>query len=138
MPNIRPEFLQATEDNLPNPYIEPQWPEDIPNTCPVCGKKLHPKINLSYGHGKLGRAFKWLAWWITMPWGIALFLGSPWLISLGGRGAGFAICILLVVPATIFSVLASISPRSRLVRCFPCKYSKDYPSVSENDTEHIS
>jgi len=123
---IRPEFIQSSEDNLPNAYLQPQWPMGIPDTCSECGKKLHPKLHLSYGSGKMGRAFKKLAWWITLPWGVILFIAAPMLFSMGGNGGIIGICILILVPGTIFSVLASICPRSLRVQCYVCDYSKDY------------
>ena len=128
MPSIRPETIQSTEENLPNAYLQPQWPEDIPRKCPVCGKELHPKINLSYGLGKLGRGSKWIAWWITLPWiPIVFFIVLPWLMEQpSGNGAGFALGLLFLVPSVFFSVFSAICPQTRRVQCFPCKYSKDY------------
>ena len=129
MPKIRPEIIQSTEDNLPNSFLQPQWPEDISKNCPHCQKELHPRINLSFGYGKVGRACKWISWWITLPWiPTVFFIIIPLLMKLpGGTGAGFAICILFVVPSVLFSVITKLCPRSRRVRCFPCHYSADYP-----------
>ena len=56
---------------VPN-LFEPQWPEDIPQECPHCHAELHPKINLSMGYERVGRAFKTIAWWICLPWAIIL------------------------------------------------------------------
>ncbi|MBK1855090.1 hypothetical protein JO972_08975 [Verrucomicrobiaceae bacterium 5K15] len=130
MSSVRPEIIQATEDNLPNAFLRPQWPDDIPRSCPCCGKELHPQINLTYGYGRIGRGCKWLSWWITLPWiPMVFFVVLPLLMKLpGGNGAGFALCILFVVPAVFFAVLAPLFPRSRRVQCFPCRYSKDYPA----------
>ena len=131
MPEIRPEITRATEDNLPNSFLRPQWPADISRECPHCGKELHPQINLSYGYGRSGRICKSISWWITLPWiPTVIFIVLPLLMKLpGGNGAAFALCILFVVPAVFFALLAPLFPRSRRVRCYPCQYSKDY-SVS--------
>ena len=131
MPTIRPEIIQATEDNLPNSFLQPKWPRDIPRQCPHCHDELHPQINLSYGYGKMGRACKWLSWWITLPWiPTVFFVVLPLLMQLpGGNGAGFALCILFIVPAAFFAVLTTLCPRTRRVRCYPCEYSEDYPAI---------
>ncbi|WP_435895805.1 hypothetical protein [Oceaniferula spumae] len=128
-----PEIIQASEDNLPNAFLRPQWPQDIPQQCPHCQSELHPQINLNYGFGKTGRACKWLSWWITLPWIPTIFLVVLPLMSdlPGGNGAAFALCIMFVVPAAFFAVLAPLFPRSRRVRCYPCKYSKDYPAQAK-------
>ena len=133
-PTARQEIIQASEDNLPNPFLNPLWPDDIPQGCPRCGKTLHPKINLSYGLGKLGRASKFTAWWITIPWiPIVFFVVLPWLMTLpSGNGAGFALSLLFLVPAAVFSFITRLCPRSRRVQCYPCKYSKDYPATAKH------
>ena len=132
-PTARPENIQATEGNLPNSFLEPCWPDDIPQECPQCGTTLHPKINLSYGLGKLGRASKWTSWWITLPWiPVVFFVVLPWLNTLpSGNGAGFALGLLFVVPAALFSVITALCPHTRRVQCFPCKYSKDYAALAK-------
>jgi len=128
MPSIRPEFIQATEDNLPNPFLQPQWPDDIPQQCPCCHEQLHPKIHLSYGSGKIGRCCKTLSHWISLPWfPIALLFSGPLFSS--GNGGGFALGVLFILPAVCFAVLGRLAGRSRRVQCFPCKYSKDYPAT---------
>ncbi|MGB0991819.1 MAG: hypothetical protein ACPG32_05055 [Akkermansiaceae bacterium] len=129
MTKVRPELIQATENNLPNAFLEPQWPEDIPRACPCCNRELHPKINLSYGYGRAGRFCLKTAHWITLPWVVVVFfIILPWLMNhVGtGNGAGFALCVMFLVPAVFFAVLARIMPRTRRVQCFPCKYSADY------------
>jgi hypothetical protein len=126
MPRVRPEFIQATEENLPNSFLQPVWPGDIPRQCPQCGAEMHPKINLSYGYGKAGRACLKISHWITIPWTLIVFALGPFLFSLGGNGGGFALGVLMIVPAVAFAVAARICLRTRRVQCFPCKYSKDY------------
>jgi|AOAMet2_C49A8_35_1029299.scaffolds.fasta_scaffold17972_2 hypothetical protein len=112
-------------------FLEHPWPEDIPDGCPKCGATLNAKINLSFGHGKIGRAFQWLAWWGTLPWAVFLIVFGAF--GAASRWGGFIIGIGLVIPWVVFSVLTVLSPSSRRVRCFPCKYSKDYPAMPEED-----
>lgn len=130
MPSVRPEFIRATEGNLPNAYLQPQWPADISQTCPCCDAQLHPKINLSYGLSKPGRTCKSIAHWITIPWALIVLCLGPFLFALGGNGGAFALGLLMILPAVSFSVLGSMCARTRRVQCFPCKYSKDYPLKS--------
>ena len=123
MPSVKQEFIQATEDNLPNAYLQPQWPRDIPQQCPCCGAQLHPKIHLSYGLGRVARFLQQMAYWITIPWGVfVLVMGA----MTAGRWAGFVVAVGICIPGVLLSALASVSPRSRRVQCFPCKHSKDY------------
>ena len=126
MSHVRPEIIQATEENLPNAFLQPQWPGDIPCECPKCGSKLHPKINLSYGYGRAGRACLKISHWITLPWALLVIVAGPFLFSLGGNGGAFALGLLMLLPAVTFAVLARMCARTRRVRCFPCQYSKDY------------
>lgn len=129
MPKPLPQLIQASEDNLPNSFLQPSWPGDLPRECPCCGKRLDPRINLTYGYGRLGRTCQLIAHWITLPWLPVLFLlVLPWLMTLpGGNGAGFALCILIILPAVAFAVITRLCPHSRRIRCFPCGYSMDYP-----------
>ena len=126
MAKVRPELIQASEGNLPNAFLEPKWPADISQTCPSCGAELHPKINLSYGYGKAGRACLFISHWITLPWALLCLIAGPGLLAAGGNGGGFALGILMLVPAVVFAVAARLCPMTRRVQCFPCKYSKDY------------
>ena len=103
-------------------FLEAQWPDDIPQECPHCHAELHPKINLSFGYGKLGRTFKTIAWWISLPWAIIMIFTG---LMMGGILSFF----ILIAPYFFFTVLTAMSPSTRRVRCFPCKYSKDYPAM---------
>lgn len=128
MPAIRPEFIQATEDNLPNSFLQPQWPDDIFQQCPCCHGRLHPKIHLSYGMGKIARILKKAAYWITIPWSLLVIVFGA---MTAGRWAGFVVAIGICIPGAVLSVFATLCPRSRRVQCFPCKYSKDYPATQQ-------
>lgn len=126
MPRVKQEFIQATEANLPNAFLQPQWPKHIPQQCPCCGAELHPKIHLSYGLGKVGRFCKSVSHWITIPWSVVVLCLGPFLFAMGGNGGAFALGLLMLVPSVVFAVIGNNCERTRRVQCFPCKYSKDY------------
>lgn len=73
--------------------------------------------------------FKSISHWITLPWAMIVLFFAPGLFAMGGNGGAFALGLLFIVPAVIFSVLGSLCNRTRRVRCYPCKYSKDYQAL---------
>lgn len=131
MKKIRPEFVQASEHKLCNAILEPTWPADISRLCPSCNAELHPKINLSYGHGKAGRACLVISHWITLPWALLCLILGPALLAAGGNGGGFALGLLMLVPAVVFAVVARLCPMTRRVQCFRCNHSHDYTMLSQ-------
>ncbi|WP_193212716.1 hypothetical protein [Luteolibacter marinus] len=118
-----------------DPFASTPWPDDLPSRCPNCGHGFNCAANLKVGPGRLGRFFRWLAWWSMLPWIPAVFvlLARGMVASFGpGSGGGVAMVGLFLLPVGLFGTIALFMPNSRRVRCFACKYSRDFKALPKS------
>lgn len=111
-------------------YSARPWPDDVPSECEACGTKFRSGFNLSIGPGKLGRRLLNGAYFGFPP-----FLAIAFIVPLVFPDAfrdvsdkGFIawlVCAMLF-PPMILAGLSMIMPRSRLLECKECGWSRDY------------
>ena len=111
-------------------FLVQPWPDDLPPTCPRCGREFTSQMNLTVGPGRARRRFTKGLYWGMMVWTVVSW---PLLIVIlhvmgTGQGLGIAMVAYFLLPVLLFGPIAFLLPNSRRVRCFKCDFDKDYRS----------
>ena len=106
--------------------LERPWPEDLPITCPNCGKAFRSGVNLVVGPGKGARRLRGFAYAMAVPWAIITVAayavaGMPNF----GRSGGYAIVGMIIMPPAMIAITSIFFPLSRRVACI-CGWREEF------------
>jgi hypothetical protein len=115
--------------------LEKQWPDDIEDVCPKCGRKFNASVNISVGPCQSGRSVRKIhSRMLAVPLiGFPILLlkvlsdvGGGSLVGPAQKDLIFITLLILITPPAITGLLMLTSKVVRIVRCNICGYTKDY------------
>lgn len=115
--------------------FELPWPKDLPASCPSCGKRFQPKVNLIVGPGYVSRLLKGFAYGMIVPWMIiaailAIVLDLPY----GGMAGAYAVVGVIFMPPAILAIASIFFPNSRRIIC-TCGWKKEFRMAPRKSNE---
>lgn len=107
-------------------------PKDLPSACPHCGTGFRLRRNVRVVPGRLRRISEGganISLWVgVILWILIVLLHS---LSIGDsipifRSLGFGMMALMLGPYLLFEMLTSITPKTRLLSCHRCGFSRTH------------
>ncbi len=102
-------------------------PKDLPSVCPACGAGFRLRRNVQVVPGRFLEAGTHVA--LSMGVSLWILIILLMVLPIGeflpvDRSLGFGMMALLLGPYLLFEMLTSIAPKTRLLTCHACGFTK--------------